>query len=150
MILRTLLGDGPPELSRFVSQPLKPSQVTLVGVRDMDPGERSYVEQNGIRIISVNDLGQSPNMLLDANADAEAVYVHLDYDVLDDANYPDIGFPTPNGMSAEMLVATLRAVRSSLPVVGMSLTEYSPADPAKPSEAIQQIIKDGFGLSALA
>jgi arginase family enzyme len=87
-----------------------PDRVHLVGVRDLDPGERTEVEAAGL-----------PRGLPEGGP----VYVHLDVDVLD----PDVlpaQFPVPGGMSAE----EVRAALARLDVIGIEVTAFeAPEDP---------------------
>ncbi|WP_433238184.1 arginase family protein [Streptosporangium sp. CA-135522] len=114
MVLRTLLGDGPPAL--VPDRTLKPQRVALVGVRALDPGETEFVREAGIGDLS-------------ALADGAALYIHLDLDVLDPAYFRSVGTPEPGGLSAEELTAQIAALTSRFEIVGLGITEYEPVHP---------------------
>jgi arginase len=81
-----------------------PGDVWMVGVRDLDPGERVEVEAAGVRT-GVPDSGP--------------VYVHLDVDVLD-PTVLEPQFPVPGGMTADELRDALAGLADRL--VGIEVT----------------------------
>jgi arginase family enzyme/very-short-patch-repair endonuclease len=125
MVLRTLLGTGPAEmLPRHI---LKPSQVVLAGVRSLDPAEKEYVEETGMAHVEVAALGSLP-AVVEATG-ARAVYIHIDLDVLDPAEFASVGTPEPAGVTAARLAATVRDLIDRFPVAGVGITEYEPGRP---------------------
>jgi arginase len=81
-----------------------PARVHLVGVRDLDPGERDEVAAAGVRV---------------GVPEAGPVYVHLDCDVLDPSVLSS-QFPVPGGMNLEGLGALLAGLGDR--VVGIEVT----------------------------
>ncbi|RJL32865.1 arginase family protein [Bailinhaonella thermotolerans] len=129
MVLRTLLGEGPPAL--LPGQPLHPGQVVLAGVRALDPGERSYLARTGLRHVGVPDLLASPDRLVEAVAatGATSVYVHIDLDVLDPGTFGSLNYPEPGGLTPAALRAAVRALTDRFPLAGLGVTEYTPEHP---------------------
>jgi arginase len=134
MILCTLAGDGPPALAEFVPVPISPSMIVFSGLRDTDPAEREYISVHGIPI-----LGQFNTL-----NPVEPLYVHVDYDVLDGALYPDSVYPAPNGMHLNELISTLRWLRTHRTIAGMSLTEYAPQ--SGDVTTVHRLIREGLGI----
>ena len=66
----------------------------MTGVRDLDGGERVELERAGV--------GTAPPDKLAGALEGEAVYVHLDLDVLDPSVLP-AQFPAAGGLSSEGL-----------------------------------------------
>jgi arginase len=126
MVLRTLLGEGPAALAP--AEPLSPSQVVLAGVRALDPAERDYIDGHGIPIVTAQD----PAALVAAvqATGASAVYVHIDLDVLDPATFSSLGYPEPGGLSPGQLRSAVLALAERIPLAGLGITEYQPANPA--------------------
>jgi arginase family enzyme len=92
-----------------------PDRVHLVGVRDLDPGERDEVEASGVRR---------------GLPEGGPVYVHLDVDVLDPEVLPS-QFPVPGGLSAQEVRDALARLRL-LDVIGIEVTAFeAPEDPAE-------------------
>ena len=121
MVLRTLLGEGPADL--VPDRTLRPAQVVLAGTRALDPAERAYADQAGIRVVDRADT------LLDAVGGAAAVYVHIDLDVLDPAVFASVGAPAPGGLSPEQVTAMVTALAARFEIAGLGVTEYEPARP---------------------
>ncbi len=125
MVLRTLLGTGPADL--LPRRTLKPSQVVLAGVRALDPAEKEFVEATGMAHVDVAALATLPEVV--AATGARAVYLHLDLDVLDPADFAAVGTPEPEGVSPARLAAAMRALIDRFPLAGIGITEYEPSRP---------------------
>lgn len=125
MVLRTLLGDGPAPL--VPDQPLAPEQVILAGVRTGDPSEFEYMEKIGLRCHGVEDLESAFDGL------TGPVYVHIDLDVLDPAEFGSTCYPVPGGVAPQRLMDLVSQLDN---VVGAAITEHAPAgDVGDPGEA---------------
>jgi arginase len=90
---------------------VRPADVALVGARDLDPPELTYVAEQGID----DDVGR-------ALADADAVYVALDVDVLAPGSVPPCFMPVAGGPTAAEVEAVLRDVAARGRVAGLGLT----------------------------
>jgi arginase len=126
MVLRTLLGEGPPELAP--TRALRPDQVVLAGVRALDSGERAFVDQHAIRHVPVAGFAD-PAAVADevAATGAGTVYIHIDLDVLDPDVFGSVGTPEPGGLTLDQLVAAVRALAARFAVVGLCVAEYEPS-----------------------
>lgn len=123
MALRAVVTPGP------LSDAAVPAErVVLAGAREFDDAEQDAVAATGIRHLPVGDLAD-PAALADAVGDAEAVYVHVDLDVLDPAVLAGVALPVPFGLQLEELTAAIRALRSRVPLVGASIAGFAPATP---------------------
>ncbi|MBB4695035.1 arginase family protein [Paractinoplanes abujensis] len=123
MVLRTLLGEGPPDMAP--RRVLRPAQVVLAGVRALDVSEKAYISDNNIEVAELDEV---PSVV--AAAGARAVYIHIDLDVLDPAWFSSVGYPEPDGVRPERLAAAVRALTERFPLAGLGITEYQPGDPA--------------------
>jgi len=139
MVLRTLLGDGPAEL--VPATPLSPDRIVLVGARAEDDPENEYIESAGIRVLSPADLtAETLTAALEATG-ATAVYLHIDLDVLDPAEFACVGNPEPFGISVKTLLETIAAVRQSLPLVGAAVVEFAPGTPDDAADDMPTILR---------
>lgn len=128
MVLRTLLGEGPAELAP--TRTLRPRQVVLAGVRALDPAERSFVRDNGISHVGVDQFADPAELVAAVAATgARAVYVHLDLDVLDPEVFAAVGCAQPRGLAPDQLVAAVRALTDRFALAGAGVTEYEPDRP---------------------
>jgi arginase len=106
MPLRMLLDDGI----------VPPGRVALVGARNLDPPEAEYLAETGI-----------DDSLERALADADAIYVALDLDVLDPAEAA-MFMPEPDGPSVEDVENVLRETASRCPIAGVGVTGFLHAE----------------------
>src|SRR5690348_7522055 len=92
MALRTLLGDGTPELLASSFSTLLPQQIFLAGVRDLDLPEQQFLTHAQVRIFPSEQLRAHANVLVDAikKQGFSHVYLHVDVDVLDPVSFPSI------------------------------------------------------------
>ena len=139
MVLRTILGDGPKSL--VADAPLPAQRVILAGTRALDDDELRYIETAGIPILAPHVL--TPESLTSALAasGATSVYLHIDLDVLDPAEFGSIGYPEPFGMSLASLLAVIAAAKAALPLVGAAVTEFAPASPDGAADDLGSILR---------
>ncbi|MCA2225728.1 arginase family protein [Nonomuraea aurantiaca] len=140
MVLRALTGEGPAGL--VPEEPVRPWQIVLAGVRDLDPAEGTFVETSGVCHLGMPD----PATLVDAIASAgfdqgragfpkergfeeKVVYLHIDLDVLDPEVFASVGTPAPGGMRPDGLLGLVSAVAERFEVVGLGIVEYEPGRP---------------------
>ncbi|AQZ62109.1 hypothetical protein BKM31_12055 [[Actinomadura] parvosata subsp. kistnae] len=128
MILRTLQGEGPADLVR--SPALHPSRIALAGTRSLDPAESEHIRRAGIGG-------------LDAIGPDAVVYVHVDLDVLD--GITSVGYPEPDGLSAQALTEAVAELAARHPIAGLGITEYAPANP-RDQELLERLVPSLVGL----
>jgi arginase len=113
MVLRSLLGHGDTD---FAAGPAL-ERAVLVGTRVFDPGEREAVD-TGL----VGHVPGEPAAVREAFSGAEGVYLHVDLDVLDPAEFSEVTYPEPGGLTIDQLVAAIRAL-AEFDVIGAGVTE---------------------------
>jgi arginase len=127
MVLRSLIDDGVVPADRVV----------LAGTRSWDPGEETFAAESGIRSFAIDELSE-PDVLVDAVAatGATSVYLHIDLDVLDPAEFSGLLDPEPFGLAPAALVSTIKALTARLPLAGATLAAYAPgSDEARIDDA---------------
>lgn len=104
---------------------IDPSDVIIVGARDLDPGELVELDRAGVARI------ERPSLVADA-VDGADVYVHLDLDVLDPDEFPS-QFAVPGGLSGSGLERLLDEVaQAAARIVGVEVTAFeAPEDEAE-------------------
>ena len=127
MALRAVLGEGEPQLA--LSPGVPRDRVVAVGMRNLDDAEVEVVDD--LVQLSVQDLER-----IDALADAVAatgarrVWVHIDVDVLDPAEFAGVSSAVPFGLSPAAVSAAIRALRERVPLAGATIAGFAPRSPA--------------------
>jgi arginase len=115
MPLRLLVGACPELIGAGLGlRPVPEDRVLLVGARDLDPPEASYLAGAAIRTCEV--AGLDPAAL-----PRGPLYVHLDADVIDPAEIAGLRFPAPGGPDCDAVAAALRLLLGTGRVVAVGL-----------------------------
>ena len=140
MALAAVLGDGPRGLS-LAPGAIPPSRVVLAGTRAYDEAESARAGELAAQLTAA-DLAD-PTALADAVAatGAEAVFVHVDLDVLDPAALGGVTSPVPFGVDVPHLVAALQQLRAAVPLAGAAITGFAPASPAAAVDDLGAILR---------
>jgi arginase family enzyme len=110
---------------------IDPAQVVMCGVRDLDDGERTQLDEAGVRNVR-------PSQLADM-LDGEDVYVHLDLDVLDPSVLP-AQFPADGGLSDGGLRTLLGEVAGVSRLVGVEITAFEAPEDEAEARGMAEII----------
>lgn len=147
MPLRLLLGEGDEKFVSHINRPLKAFQVALVGARDLDEGERAYVQLHDLPVFSGQK--EEGDRIVDFLRDRgyKKVYIHFDLDVLEPNEFPHVLVPTPGGISLDNAIQCLKKIRSNAQIVGASIVEYCPKDGGD-KKALHRLMAEGFGYTA--
>lgn len=139
MALRAVMGQGEESLR---GGSVDPSRVVLVGARDLDEAEEAFIEGSDIRCVYAEDLGDV-DALADAVAatGAEAVYVHIDLDVLDPSEMGGVNMAAPFGARTAELSAAIKRLRERMPLVGASIAGFAPATAASAVDDMGAILR---------
>ncbi len=147
MPLRLLLSGPPHPFSSICFSRLHPSQVLLAGTRALDDPEDRYLQESGIRLLPVAALEADPSTLSCAAVlrGARGVYLHIDLDVLDPAESPDVLCPAPGGLRLETLRSMVRSIKNGCPLVGCSILEYVDRSGGAGAAAVRDLVQETVG-----
>lgn len=106
MALAVLLGLGPRELVDIgrPGQKVKPENVVMIGVRDLDEKEKVLVRASGCTVFTMRDVdeigirGVMTSILL-RFSHVGKIHVSLDLDVMDPLDAPGVGTPSQGGLT---------------------------------------------------
>jgi arginase len=118
--LRLLVGYRPELIAaRLGLRAVPERRVTLVGARDLDPPEVSYLAGAQIRRCEVGEVDA-------AGLPGGPLYVHLDLDVIDPAQLPGLRFPAPGGSSPAQVAGALDVLLGTgrVAAIGVGCTWY--------------------------
>lgn len=106
MPLAALLGYGPAELADVgrAGPKLKPEDVVLIGVRDLDRAERTLLKASGVTVYTMREIDAQGMAHIVHQALARLshlphLHVSLDMDSLDPSEAPGVGTPVPGGLT---------------------------------------------------
>ena len=104
MSLAVLLGHGDPRL--VGDRPsVHPENVSVLGARSIDPGERELIHRLGVRIFTISEIDERgvaacmDEALARANAGTAGFHLSLDLDALDPRVAPGVGTPVRGGLT---------------------------------------------------
>lgn len=141
MALRAVLGDSVDGMA-LPAGTVPASRVVLAGARSYDPAEQTAVEALGVSVVSAAELADADALAGAVRATgADAVFVHVDLDVLDPAAITGVTDPVPFGVSVADLVAAIARLRSIVPLAGASLSGFAPASPAAAVDDLGAILR---------
>ena len=100
--------------------PVAGENVVFVGGHDFDPGEEALMRRAGI---SVNEFERGVGALAQR---ANAVYVHVDLDVLDMHELRANQWSKPGGVRTEALEKMVRTIADAVPIAALGVVAYDP------------------------
>jgi arginase len=108
--------------------PLPMSYITMLGVRDTDPGEQYLIDTHNIPQITTKDVKTNSYRITGEierlAALTDLIYVHIDLDILDPSVMPGLNTPVDGGPNAEELSKTLETIFKHPKVEGLGLASY--------------------------
>jgi arginase len=141
MELGALTGHGPSQLTAIADGDpiIAPQNLTVLGHRhpeDLeDACELALVDEAIVRVDAreLRERGPAavaPRAERDLRQRTDAIWLHLDLDVLDQDALPAVSYPQPRGLSWNELVELLTPLTASARLIGMSIPICRPtSDP---------------------
>lgn len=127
MALRAVMGEGEPQLA--LSPGIPAERVVLLGARSIDDSERDALSE--LTLLSRDALDDVDSVAAAVRATgAGRVWVHIDVDVLDPAEFEGVSQAAPFGVTASGLAAALRRLREEVPLAGATIAGFAPRSPA--------------------
>jgi arginase len=133
MALSILLGRGPQELVDVGRKgaKIKPENVVLIGVRDLDPIEKRTLRESGCTIFTMRDIDELGMHMVLKQALAqltrfERIHLSLDMDSLDPNEAPGVGTPVPGGLSYREAQLLMETICDSGRLLSLDIMETNP------------------------
>jgi agmatinase len=102
--------------------------VLLVGVRNSDIQELSFLKEKGIRIISMNQLLENLNdscEIIMEFAHKKELYVSIDIDLIDPAFAPSTGYPESGGISSREFIYLIQRINKMKNLRAVDMVEIN-------------------------
>ena len=134
MPLAALLGMGPRELAEIGGRTprLAPDRVVLVGIRDLDRGERQLVKRSGVGVFTISDIDQQGiaavmrEAIRRARGDNGRFHVSFDMDVVDPQYAPGVGTVVEGGLTYREAHMAMELCAAAGGLTSLEMVEINP------------------------
>jgi len=134
MPLSVLLGQGPRELTGIAGRApaLKPENVVIFGVRQVDAKEAKLVKEMGVRVYTMSEIdARGASACLEEameilNKASGGIHLSYDLDGSDPMVAPGVGTPVPGGLNFRESHLVCEVLSRSNKLVGMEVVELNP------------------------
>ncbi|KAI0475719.1 arginase [Xylariaceae sp. FL0804] len=130
---------------------INPAKIVYIGLRDVDPGEKRILRDNGIRAFSMHDIdrhgiGRVVEMAL-AHVGADTpIHLSFDVDALDPMWAPSTGTPVRGGLTLREGDYICEAVHLTGSLVAVDLVEVNPSLAAETDMGAHETVRAGCSL----
>jgi arginase len=128
----------------------------LVGIRDVDPGEREHISRSGVTALTIADIdrqgmGAVMERALAVAGRGDGIHLSLDIDALDPNEAPGVGTPVRGGITYREAQLAMEMVAASGKLISMEVAEVNPVlDRANATAALAvELIASALGLTIL-
>jgi arginase len=134
MVLSALAGFGDDRLTGIggVTPKVRPANVVLIGIRDIDSGERRLMLEAGVHTFTMHEIDREglpaimERAIELATDGVESLHVSLDLDAVDPVQAPGVGTPVFGGLSYRETHLALEMLSSASCVGSMDVVEVNP------------------------
>jgi len=132
MPVAACLGMGEPKLTQFLSDhpKLKPENIVMLGLRDIDPPETEFLKNLHIKHYTYDDiLSQGlENCLAESChylSHLKGVHLSFDIDSMDPALMPGVSVPVKKGFTKEDVFQIFEIYLKKLPIIAYDIVEFN-------------------------
>jgi arginase len=133
MILAALCGLGHEQLRNVGgwTPKLQPSNIVIIGARDLDLGEQDLLRSNHVHVFTMTDIDRlSMSVVMEraialAGRQEHAIHLSLDMDSLDPREAPGVGTPVRGGLSYREAHLAMEMIANSHQLVSMDVVEVN-------------------------
>jgi arginase len=126
MPVATLLGSAPAGLRDRLGPPLAPGKFRYVAAHVGDGGDWEFQKERDLQWYRPGEPIEGP------------VHVHFDLDALDPAEFPHVAYPEGK-LAKEAGLSLVRDIARTGTLVGLTITEFAPADEAGADDGARYI-----------
>ncbi|MBE7554102.1 MAG: arginase [Anaerolineales bacterium] len=133
MPLAALLGLGAADLVNLgrPGPKLQPSEVVLIGVRDLDSQEKVLLKESQVRVYTMREIDERgiaavAGEALERLSHLPRLHVSLDMDSLDPREAPGVGTPVPGGLTSREAHLLMEIIADCACVGSIDVVEINP------------------------
>lgn len=134
MPLAALLGDVPDLLKSVADGPVvRPQDVALIGLRDLDKREQERIRESGVLAITMSEIDRQglatafESAIAAVTRDTDGFCLSFDMDAVDPAEAPGVGTPVAGGLTYREAHLLMEMVAESGRLLGIDLVEVNPS-----------------------
>jgi arginase len=154
MPVATLIGRGHTDLVNLGHDgpKLRAQEIAMIGIRDLDPGERDALAASGIHVYTMRDVDELGLATVGRRALSHLthlprIHVSLDMDALDPSTAPGVGTPVPGGLSYREAHLLMEILSESGKLASLDVVEINPIldDGNRTAELAVQLVASLLG-----
>jgi arginase len=134
MSLAVALGLGDPDLVHLGGRHPKvlPANTVLIGIRDLDPGERAMLKKSGVTVYTMRDVDERgmrdvvDEAIRLASDGTAGVHLSFDMDVVDPDDAPGTGTPVWGGITYREAHLAMELLNDRAQIVAIDVVEVNP------------------------
>jgi len=134
MALAVCLGLGDPDLVNLGGRApkIQARNTVLIGIRDLDPGERDILKKSGATVYTMRDLDERgmrdvvDEAIRIANDGTAAIHLSFDLDVVDPEDAPGTGTPVWGGITYREAHLAMEMINDRARIATIDLVEVNP------------------------
>lgn len=132
MPLASLMGYGDQRFLDIIDHPyLRPEQILLFGIRSLDDPEVIFLEQHGIRYITMSEINEKGEQVcieevLDHCKRFAHTHISFDLDSIDPAYCPGVSTPVSRGLHPSTPLNLIDQLFKTVSVSSMDIVEFNP------------------------
>ena len=159
MPLAHLIGHGDAGLAGIArpSPAVAPSNVAVVGVRDLDASEQRHISEYGVRVFTMREIDERglkavmTEAIRIASDGTGGIHLSCDIDWTDPMEAPGVGTPVPGGATFREGHLAMELIFDSGRLVGIDLVESNPTLDRRnmTAELAVDLIASAFGRKIL-
>lgn len=158
MPLAALCGLGHPDLVNLgrPGQKVNPRDVVLLGIRDLDAGEKVLLRESGATVYTMREIDEAGiaeimRRVLKDMEHLQHIHLSLDMDSLDPAHAPGVGTPVSGGLTSREAHLIMEMLADFGRITSADLVEVNPIldDRNKTAELAVDLATSLFGKSII-
>ena len=135
MALAVLAGYGVPELVN-IGRPgakLKPEDIVLISIRDLDEDEGQLLKKTGIKVFTMRDIDEHGMSTIASRAlehlgHMSRLHISIDMDSIDPSEAPGVGTPVPGGLTYREAHLLMEILADSGKCTSIDIVEINPLE----------------------